>query len=195
MSAKNKKSRASKKKRAKTLFAIKKFFALIGTSLGLAVCCTLIIAGIFALSFMSTEKSEEYTLKIRTQRQTKATTIRDGDEDLLKQGYFPLTILDGVVGVKAVGDKKGITLSNPAGTEVMEVVPDTCVIIVNGTWIHTQKPILYKGGECYLPMEVIDKYTCLSVSLDDDNKIYTISTAGTEDISFAPKNSTSDSPM
>ncbi len=184
-----------KKKRAKVFFAIKKIFHLLIATAVLVSAFSLIIASAFMFSFRNSEKSEECTLKLRTQRQTKAYTVKDGDSKIVKKGYFPLTALDGIVGVKAVGDKKGITISNPSGTETMEITPELNVIVVNGTWIRVDSPILYKNGECYLPMEVVEKYTCLSVSYDETTSVYTVSTAGTEDISFFPKNSVFDSPI
>ncbi len=189
------KKRKKRKKRSKTAFAVIKFLKLSGASLAFAFGFALIIASVFMFSFRSSEKNEDCTLKIRTQRQTKAYVVKAGDSEIVKSGYFPLTALDGIVGIRAVGDKNGIIISNPSGTETMEITPDLNLISVNGTWMSINSPVLYKDGECYLPIEVIEKYTCLSVSYDEINSVYTVSTAGTEDISFFPKNSVSDSPV
>ncbi len=192
---KNIKNKKKKRKKSKVAFAISKFLKLSVLSIAIAAIISLIIAAVFMVSFRYNEKSNDCTLKIRTQRQTKSYTVKAGDSEIVKKGYFPLTALDGLVGVRAVGDKKGITISNPSGTETMEITPDLNLISVNGTWICISSPVLYKSGECYLPIEVIEKYTCLSVSYDETNSVYTVSTAGTEDISFFPKNSVSDTPV
>lgn len=184
-----------RKKRKAAAFAITKFLKLLAAVATIVISFSLIIATVTFFSFRDTEKSNEYTVKLRTQPQTKAVTVKSGDSEIIKKGYFPISALNGLVGIRVVGDTKGITISNPSGTEVMEIVPDSNIIIVNGVWKKVNETVLYKKGECYLPMDLINKYTCLSVSYDEKDALYTVSSVGTEDISFFPKNSGNDSPV
>ncbi len=184
-----------RKKRKAAAFAIKKLFKLLGTVSAIIISVSLIIAAFTFFSFMDAQKSSEYTVKLRTQPQTKAVTVKSGDSDIIKQGYFPISALNGIIGIKVVGDSKGITISNPSGSETMEIVPDSNLITVNGVWKKLDNVVLYKKGECYLPMDLISRYTCLSVSYDEKDSMYTVSLGGTEDISFFPKNSSNDTPI
>lgn len=184
-----------RRKRKATVFAIAKLFKLLGVTLIIILSFTLIIASIAFFSFRDTENSNEYSVKLRTQPQTKAVSVKSGDSSIVKMGYLPVSSLNGLIGVRVVGDSKGITISNPSGTEVMEIVPGSDKIIVNNVWKKAENVVLYEKGECYLPMDLINKYTCLSVSYDEKNLLYTVSLDGTEDISFFPKNSNNDTPM
>jgi hypothetical protein len=194
-SSTSKKKKKSSKKRKAFAFAIKKLFKLLGTSVLLVSIFTSIIAAILFFSFRYVEKNSEYTVKLRTRPQTKAVSVKTGDMEIVTCGYFPVSALNGILGIRVVGDGKGITISNPSGTEVLEIVPDSNIIKVNGVWKKVENVVLYSKGECYLPMDLIDKYTCLTVSYDEKNTMYTISLEGAEDISFFPKNSGSDSPV
>ncbi len=191
-------STASKKRKKKIIvFALKKLFRLTAITVAIASAISLIIAAVCFISFIDTQKNEEYTVKLRTEPQTKAVTIKKSDNlqidtDIVEQGYFPLSSLKGIVGLRVVGDSKGITISNTSGTEVMEITPNSNIIKVNGTWKKTDTVVLYKDGECYLPMDLVEKYTCLSVSYDEENLMYTVSSVGTTDISFFPQNNTED---
>jgi hypothetical protein len=184
-----------RKKRKAAAFAITKLLKLLGAVSAIIASISLIIAVVFFISFIDTQKNNEYTIKLRTQQQTKAATVRVGDSDIVKKGYFPISALNGIVGVKVVGDSKSITISNPSGSEIMEIVPDSNIVTINGVWKKTDNVVLYKKGECYLPIDLVSRYTCLSVSYDEKNAMYTVSSAGTKDISFFPKNSVSDTPV
>lgn len=184
-----------RKKRKAAAFAIAKLSKLLGAIALIIVSFSLIIAATVFFSFRDSENTSEYTVKLRTQPQTKAVTVKNGDPEIVKKGYFPISALNGIVGIRVVGDSKGITISNPCGTEVMEIVPDSNIIIVNGVWKQVENAVLYKKGECYLPIELVSRYTCLSVSYDEKDALYTISSAETEDISFFPKNSENDTPI
>jgi len=184
-----------RKKRKAAAFAITKLLKLLGAVSAIIASIALIIATAFFLSFIDTQKNDKYTIKLRTQQQTKATTVKVGDSDILKQGYFPISALNGVVGVKVVGDSKGIIISNPSGSEIMEIVPDSNIVTINGVRKKIDNVILYKKGECYLPIELVSRYTCLSVSYDEKAAMYTVSSVGTKDISFFPKNSVNDTPV
>jgi lipoprotein-anchoring transpeptidase ErfK/SrfK len=186
------KAAIKRKKRKAAAFAVAKLLKLCGATLLIVTSFSLIIASVAFFSFIDTKKSDEYIVKFRSQPQTKAVTVKNGDSDIIKKGYFPISTLNGVVGVKVVGDTKGITISNPSGTEVLEVVPDSNIIIVNGVWKNVEEVVLYSKGECYLPMDLLNKYTCLSVSYDEKDTMYTVSLAGEKDISFFPKNSGND---
>ncbi len=187
-------ARKKSKKRSAAVYAVVQFFKLFGATALIVAAFSLIIAAALSIPFIDREKNDEYTVKIRTKALTKAVTVKVGDKEIVSQGYFPVSALNGIMGVRVVGDSKGISISNPSGTEVMELTPDSNVIIVNGTWKQSENTVLYKDGECYLPMDLIEKYTCLSVSYDETSSLYTVSTSGAEDISFFPKNAVSDVP-
>lgn len=186
---------AKRKKKKAIAFAIKKLLKLLGCVCAIVISFALIIASVAFFSFTDTEKTSEYKLKLRTQPQTKAVYVKSGDSEIIKKGYFPISALNGVVGVKVVGDAKGITVSNPSGTEVLKVVPDSNIVVVNGVWKQVEEAVLYEKGECYLPIDLLNKYTCLSVSYDEKQSTYTVSSAGTKEISFFPKNSENDTPI
>ena len=187
-------TRKKNKKRSAVIYAVTQFLKLLGATALIIAAFSLIIAAALTVSFIGKEKNDEYTMKLRTQALTKAVTIKAGEPEIVKQGYFPISALNGIMGVRVIGDSKSITVSNPAGTEVMELTPNSNIIIVNGMWKQTENVILYKDGECYLPIDLIEKYTCLSVSYDEASSLYTVSTSGAEDISFFPKNGVSDIP-
>ena len=186
---KTKKRNSYKKKKKKlAIFAAKKMLRLTITTSIIFLTFSLIIATVCFVSFINTEKTDEYTVKLRTQHQTKAFKIKVGDSDIINHGYFPITALNGIVGIRVVGDKSGIVISNPSESEILHVTPDSNIITVNGAIKRLNNVVIYKSGECYLPIELIERYTCLSVSYDEVNTEYTVSSAGTENISFFPKN-------
>ncbi len=187
-------ARKKKKRRSAVVYAVLQFFKLFGATALIVAAFSLIIAAALCIPFTSKEKNNEYTVKIRTQALTRAVKIKAGDKDIVSQGYFPVSALNGIMGIRVVGDSKGITISNPSGSETMELTPNSAVIIVNGTWKKTENVVLYKDGECYLPMDLLEKYTCLSVSYDETSSLYTVSTSGAEDIAFFPKNAVFDVP-
>lgn len=182
----------SKKRKKIAVYATKKLFKLIGTTFIYIAAFASIIAIVCFILFINTEKSDEYIVKLRTEQQTKAATVKDGNAKIIEKGYLPLSALNGHIGFRVVGDGEGIMVSNPTETEVLEIVPDSNIIKVNGVWKSIEDVIIYEDGECYLPMELIEKYTCLSVSYDENNSQYTVSLEGNENISFYPQSNITD---
>jgi hypothetical protein len=182
----------SKKKKKVVAYAAKKLFKLLGITTIYIGVFSLIIAAVYYVSFMNTEKNIDYRVKLRTQQQTKAVTVKSGDSSIISKGYLPLSVLNGHIGFRVVGNSEGITVSNPSETEVMEIVPNSNIIKVNGVWKSINEVVLYNDGECYLPMDLLEKYTCLSVSYDEDNSLYTVSLNGDENISFFPQSNSTD---
>lgn len=165
---------AAKRKRRTVIIVILSLFLTFYIALSLIIGLSVFI------SFNSTRGTVLYgvrTVKYNSKNRESVITSASSKDSNFGYGlYVAADDLRMLCNFSVAGDKEKLTVILPGGEDYMECYSGSSVVVINGTRVRLDKPVLCISGRFFFPVTLAEEYlTGLKIEFSDSDKLCRIS--------------------